>query len=44
MRLNGYDIKAPAIEKYQVWMRLADRQINELDLAKWIESKSVAIK
>ena len=44
LRLNGYDIRASAIEKYKVWIRLADSQINETDLAEWIESKSVAVK
>ena len=44
LKLNGYDIQASVTEKYEVWIRLADSQINEIDLAKWIESKSVEVK
>lgn len=44
LKLNGYDIKASAAEKYEVWIRLADSQIDETDLSKWIESKSVEMK
>ena len=44
LKLNGYDIQASATEKYEVWIRLADSQIDETDLAKWIEGKSVAVK
>lgn len=44
LKLNGYDLKASTLEKYQVWMQLADSQIDEVDLAKWLESKSIAIK
>ncbi len=44
LKLNGYDIQASAIEKYQLWMGLADSQINETQLAKWIEEKSIKIK
>ena len=43
LKLNGYDIQASTVEKYEVWIRLADSQIDEIDLAKWIESKSVAV-
>lgn len=43
LKLNGYDIKASAIEKYEIWLRLANRQISEADLAKWIEEKSFKI-
>ncbi len=44
LKLNGYDIQASATEKYEIWIRLADSQIDETDLAKWIESKSVEVK
>lgn len=44
LKLNGYDIQASVAEKYEVWIRLADSQIDETDLAKWIEGKSVTIK
>ena len=44
LKLNGYDLKGSTLEKYQVWMQLADSQIDEVDLAKWLESKSIAIK
>ena len=44
LKLNGYDIQASAIEKYQLWMGLADSQINETKLAKWIKEKSIKIK
>ena len=43
LKLNGFDIQASTVEKYEVWIRLADSQIDEIDLAKWIESKSVAV-
>ncbi|BAU66977.1 death on curing protein [Stanieria sp. NIES-3757] len=39
--LNGYDIQASASEKYQTWVRLANNQINEVELVNWIESKSL---
>lgn len=42
--LNGYDIQASALEKYQIWMRLANNQINEAELANWLESKSFKYK
>ena len=43
LKLNGYELQASATEKYQVWMQLADSQINESDLAKWVEEKSAAV-
>ena len=43
LKLNGYDIKASAIEKYEIWLRLANSQISEAELAKWIEEKSFKI-
>jgi death-on-curing protein len=43
LKLNGYDIQASLKEKYETWIRLASSQINEVDLAKWIEQKSVKI-
>ncbi len=44
LKLNGYSIQAPAKEKYEIWISLASSQINEADLAKWIEEKSVKIE
>lgn len=44
LKLNGCDIQASAIEKYQMWMRLASSQINEAELVKWISEKSVKIE
>ncbi len=41
LQLNGYDIQASAIEKYETWIGLANNQINEAELANWIEEKSV---
>ena len=41
LQLNGYDIQASAIEKYETWISLANNQINEAQLANWIEEKSV---
>ncbi|MEM7758679.1 MAG: type II toxin-antitoxin system death-on-curing family toxin [Cyanobacteria bacterium P01_A01_bin.40] len=44
LKLNGYDIQTSAIEKYQLWINLANNQINETHLAKWIQEKSIKIK
>ncbi|MEM7557046.1 MAG: type II toxin-antitoxin system death-on-curing family toxin [Cyanobacteria bacterium P01_A01_bin.84] len=44
LKLNGYDIQASTIEKYQLWINLANSQINETQLAKWIQEKSIKIK
>ena len=41
LKLNSYDIQASATEKYETWMRLANNQINEAELANWIEEKSL---
>ncbi|MEM7716476.1 MAG: type II toxin-antitoxin system death-on-curing family toxin, partial [Cyanobacteria bacterium P01_A01_bin.68] len=41
IKLNGYDIQASEIEKYETWINLASSQINEDQLADWIENKSV---
>jgi death-on-curing protein len=41
LQLNGYDIQASAMEKYETWISLANNQINEAQLANWIEEKSV---
>ena len=41
LKLNGYDIQASAIEKYQTWLSLASNRLDETQLANWIESKSV---
>ena len=43
LKLNGYDIQASAIEKYEIWLRLANNRVSEADLAKWIEEKSFKI-
>ena len=43
LKLNGYDIKASAIEKYEIWLRLADSKISEAELGKWIEVKAFKI-
>ena len=43
LKLNGYDLQATTLEKYQVWVQLADSQIDEANLAKWIEEKSAKI-
>ncbi len=43
LRLNGYDIQASVVEKYDVWVRLADSKLNEAELAHWIEDKSAKI-
>ena len=40
LKLNSYDVQASAAEKYKVWIQLADSQIDETDLAKWIKEKS----
>ncbi|MEM7593554.1 MAG: type II toxin-antitoxin system death-on-curing family toxin [Cyanobacteria bacterium P01_A01_bin.83] len=44
LKLNGFDIQASALEKYQLWMGLANSQFTETQLAKWIEKKSIKIK
>lgn len=44
LKLNGYSIQASAPEKYEIWIRLASSQINEAELAKWIEERSVKNK
>ena len=41
LELNGYSIQASPKEKYEVWIRLASGQLDESDLATWIEEKSV---
>lgn len=40
LKLNGYDIRASEIEKYQLWMGVANNQISEAELAIWIKRKS----
>ena len=44
LKLNDYDLQTSAKEKYETWMRLANSQIDETELAKWIEEKSVKLK
>lgn len=41
LKLNGYDLQTSTPKKYQVWIRLADSQMNETELSKWIKEKSV---
>jgi death-on-curing protein len=43
LRLNGYDINASITEKYATWIKLADNQISEAELANWIEEKSIKL-
>lgn len=43
LRLNGYDIDASITEKYATWIKLADNQISEAELANWIEEKSIKL-
>ncbi|MEL6442101.1 MAG: type II toxin-antitoxin system death-on-curing family toxin [Cyanobacteria bacterium J06621_8] len=40
LKLNGYDLQASATEKYDTWIRLANSQLSEAELAQWIEDKS----
>lgn len=44
LQLNGCDIKASSVEKYETWWRLADGSLNEAELAQWIERKSIALE
>ncbi len=44
LQLNGYNLQASAMDKYETWIRLANNQINEAELASWIEEKSVKTK
>ena len=44
LKLNGYDLKASALEKYQTWILVAESKIDEIELADWIEKKSVKIE
>jgi death on curing protein len=44
LRLNGYDINASITEKYLTWIKLADNQISEAELANWIEEKSISVQ
>src|SRR3954463_2381895 len=39
LKLNGYDIDATDVEKYQVFLGVADGTIAESQLADWIRSK-----
>lgn len=43
LKLNGYDIQASAVEKYDVWIQLANSQLNQTELGQWIEDKSEKI-
>ena len=44
LRLNGYDLRASAKEKYAVWIRLADSRLSEAELAQWIEENSIEVE
>lgn len=44
LQLNGYDIQASAVEKYETWIGLANNQIDEAQLANWIKENSVKVK
>lgn len=41
LKLNGRDISAPEIEKYQTFLSAASSEIREEQLAEWIRSKVV---
>jgi death on curing protein len=43
LKLNSYDIQVSAPEKYDFWIRLADSQVTETELAQWIQKKSIKI-
>jgi death on curing protein len=43
LKLNSYDIQVSAPEKYDFWIRLADSQVTEAELAQWIQKKSIKI-
>lgn len=42
LKLNEQDIEATDVEKYQVFLRLAEGAISEEQLAEWIRTKLVA--
>ena len=44
LKLNGYDLQASAVEKYNTWLRLADSSLSEAELAQWIEQKSIVLE
>lgn len=41
LKLNGYDIDATDVEKYQTFLAVAEGALDELQLASWIRSKQV---
>jgi death-on-curing protein len=41
LKLNGCDIEASDVEKYQAFIRAAEGTLSETELADWIRSKSV---
>jgi death-on-curing protein len=43
LKLNGFDIDASQIDKYQTFIGIADGSVSEDDLATWIRSKLVRI-
>lgn len=43
LKLNSYDLQLSAPEKYDFWIRLADSLITEIELARWIQEKSIEI-
>ncbi len=44
LKLNGYDLRVSAKEKYDIWISLADSQLSETELAQWIEKNSIKLK
>jgi death-on-curing protein len=42
LKLNGHDIHASEVEKYETFLRLADGTIDEPQLAEWIRSKLIS--
>lgn len=41
LKLNGHDIEATEIEKYQTFLAVAEATIDESELTQWIRSKLV---
>lgn len=44
LRLNGYDIKAPLEEKYDMVMKIASGRIKEQVIAQWLKTHSKILK
>ena len=41
LKLNGHDIEATDVEKYQTFLAVAESALDEAQLAQWIRSKQV---